>query len=195
MDNIRANMTAVILAGGKSSRFGGEDKAFALVGNVPMIRLVIDRLKVVFDRIIVISNSPDKYRAWRDVSVASDIIKNAGPLGGIHAGMKYSKTPWIFVVSCDMPFIDSALIRQQTEYFASLENIDALVPKVGDSFEPMHSIYRTDISEKLGQFLVSSTDYSIRAFLDTVKTASMEVSYNQFVAGAFRNINKPEDLL
>jgi molybdenum cofactor guanylyltransferase len=195
MEKTPVNMTAVILAGGKSRRFGGEDKAFALIGNVPMIRSVIDKLKVVFDKILVISNSPEKYSEWRDVSVASDIIKNAGPLGGIHSGMMNSKTPYIFVVSCDMPYIDSALIRRQTEYFSTLENIDALVPKVDAYFEPMHSIYRTDISERLGQFLVSSSDYSIRAFLDTVKTASMEVSHDQFVSGAFRNINNPGDLL
>jgi molybdenum cofactor guanylyltransferase len=169
-------MTAVVLAGGKSRRFGGEDKAFAMVGNVPMIRSVIDKLKVVFENILVISNSPEKYGKWQDVSVASDIVKNAGPLGGIHSGMKNSKTPCIFVVSCDMPYIDSALIMRQTEYFSTLENIDVLVPKVGDYLEPMHSVYRTDISEKLGQFLVSSSDYSIRAFLDTVNTASMEIS-------------------
>jgi molybdenum cofactor guanylyltransferase len=189
------DMTAVILAGGKSSRFGGEDKAFAMIGNSPMIRSVIDKLKVVFDRILVISNSPEKYGEWPDVAVASDIIKNAGPLGGIHSGMKHSETPFIFVVSCDMPYIDSALIRLQTEYFSTLENIDALVPRVGNYMEPMHSIYRTDISERLGQFLVSSSDYSIRAFLDTIKTASMKVSHDQFVSGAFRNINKPGDLL
>jgi molybdopterin-guanine dinucleotide biosynthesis protein A len=195
MDKIRADMTAVILAGGKNRRFGGIDKAFALVGNVPMIRSVIDKLQVVFDRILVISNSPEKYRGWPEVTVVSDIITNAGPLGGIHAGMKLSKTPYIFVVSCDMPYIDSDLILRQTEYFSTLENIDALVPKVDSYFEPMHSIYRTDISEKLGQFLLSSSDYSIRAFLETVRTASMEVSHDQYISGAFRNINRPGDIL
>lgn len=188
-------MTAVILAGGKNRRFGGIDKAFALVGNVPMIRLVIDKLQVVFARILVISNSPDKYTGWPEIAVASDIITNAGPLGGIHAGMKHSKTPYIFVVSCDMPYIDSELILRQTEYFSTLENIDALVPKVGSYFEPMHSIYKTDISDKLGQFLFSSTDYSIRAFLETVNMASMEVSHDQYTSGVFRNINRPGDIL
>ncbi|MGF1587355.1 MAG: molybdenum cofactor guanylyltransferase [Bacteroidales bacterium] len=195
MDTVPGNITAVILAGGKSTRFGGVDKAFTLVGKVPMIRMVIDRLHVVFENILVISNSPEKYREWADVSVEPDIFLDAGPLGGIHAGMKHSETPYIFVVSCDMPYIDSGLIRRQTEYFGNLENIDALVPTINSRWEPMHSIYRTDISEKLAHFLSSTSNYSIRAFLDTVRTASMEVSADQFISGAFRNINSPRDLL
>ena len=199
MDDLSDNFTAVVLAGGKNIRFGGNDKAFVRVGNVPMVELIIGRLKTVFRNILVVSNFPGKYYGYQGISVTSDIINDSGPLGGIHAAMTTAATSWIFVVSCDMPGLDPAFVIKQLEYFGKSQDIDALVPLIRDekvsAIEPLHAIYRSALAGRLGEFLGSSASYSIRAFLSTIRVAYMEVEAGQSGHDAFRNINRPEDLL
>jgi molybdopterin-guanine dinucleotide biosynthesis protein A len=189
-----SHITAVVLAGGKNTRFGGADKAFAMIGNVPMVEIVTGRLGEIFKNILVITNSPEKYEAYSGITLIADIFKGAGPLGGIHAAMKNAVTPFIFVVSCDMPFLDTGLIMAQIDFFGSHQKVDALMPRIGSDIEPLHTIYSTSLAESLEEFLVMSPDYSIRAFLK-----DREVVYFDLPAGprqkkAFSNINIIRDI-
>lgn len=200
MHDLSDDFTAVVLAGGKNTRFGGNDKAFVHVGDVPMVELIIGRLKSIFKNILVVSNSPGKYCLFEDISVTSDIINDSGPLGGIHAAMTTAATSWIFVVSCDMPGLDTSFISKQLDYFGKLKDVDALIPFIKQAqqlqaIEPLHAVYRSGLACKLEEFLGSSASYSIRAFLRTIRVAYMEVESGQPLHDAFRNINRPEDLL
>jgi molybdenum cofactor guanylyltransferase len=195
MDNIFNRMTAAILAGGMNTRFGGKDKAFALIEGVPMVERIVARLREVFGHILVITNFPERYSAFSSIETASDIVKNAGPLGGIHAAMKNAKTPFIFIVSCDMPHIDSGLIREQVALSGSMGEADALIPRINSNIEPLHGIYKTELAPGLESFLSSSDQYSIRSFLASRKVVYMDLPASDSVKKAFSNINSPSDLL
>lgn len=193
MDSLTDGITAVVLAGGENTRFKGTDKAFVKIGGVPMVEHVVERLAGIFENILIVTNSPGSYSGFSNIRVVTDILKGFGPLGGIHAAMKAVKTPVIFVVSCDMPFIDTGIIREQAELFAGLRNNDVLIPRINSKAQPLHGIYRACLAERLGKYLSSCSDYSIRAFLKDIRVGYMDLPATVPVLKAFSNINSPRD--
>jgi molybdenum cofactor guanylyltransferase len=194
MTSPEGKITAVVLAGGKNIRFKGVDKAFVRVHGVPMIERILNTLDGIFEDIIVVTNSSGKYQSMGNLGFASDIYKNAGPLGGIHAAMKKSETPFIFVFSCDMPYLDRDIIKGQITFFRKLQNADALIPRLNSNIEPLHAIYRSALAGSLAEFLDSSPDYSIRAFLEKTRVAYYYLPCTSREIKAFSNINTAADI-
>ena len=187
-------ITAVILAGGRNLRFGGKDKAFFLVNGIPMVEIISGRLRELFKKILVVTNSPGSYAGYTDLPYICDIWTGKGPLGGIHTAMVNVKTPLIFVVSCDLPFIDKGLISKQTDLFFRKKKADALIPRINSNIEPLHAIYSSRLAGRLGKFLSSTSDYSIRTFLSLLDVAYMDLPADEPVIRAFTNVNSPCDL-
>jgi molybdopterin-guanine dinucleotide biosynthesis protein A len=103
------HITGIILAGGKSSRFG-EDKALYRYNGKPMVEYAIDVLGTICENILLITNKPDEYSKFNDIKLVHDKYLGCGPLGGIHAGLLESKNEDNLIVSCDMPEINSGLL-------------------------------------------------------------------------------------
>ena len=187
-------ITAVILAGGMNSRFSGKDKAFFPVNGVPMVEIISGRLMDLFKKILVVTNSPGRFAGYTDLPFVCDTYSGTGPLGGIHAAMANAKTPYIFVVSCDMPFIDKEIIGKQADLFFKRKKADALIPRINRRIEPLHAIYSSKLDGRLGAFLSVTSDYSIRAFLGGLDVAYMDLPADASVMRAFTNVNSPQDL-
>ncbi|OGC04295.1 hypothetical protein A2276_06820 [candidate division WOR-1 bacterium RIFOXYA12_FULL_43_27] len=135
-------MNGIILAGGKSLRFG-EDKAFVKIGEGEdlyprfLIEIIIGLLARLFDKVIIVTNYPEKYKNY-PVEIVVDRIRGVGPLGGIHAGLLASDTEHNFIMACDMPFPQAELVR----FLGSrAKNQDLIIPKRGEGFEPLFSVY------------------------------------------------------
>ncbi len=101
--------TAIILAGGKSSRMGF-DKQFLIINEKRVMEIVISKLRAEFKEIIIVTNKPESYKNLAD-KVVSDIIKGKGPLSGLHAGLKHSSSKYSYFIACDMPNINIEYIR------------------------------------------------------------------------------------
>src|SRR3990167_7393360 len=133
-------ITAIILAGGKSSRMGF-DKAFLRIRHRPIIADILDKLKNIFDEILIVI-SPSRAFGYSanstDLRVVSDVFPEKGPLGGIYTGLLNSKTKYNFVAACDMPFLNAALIRYLVEHKG---DYDIIIPKMGKEFHPLFGIY------------------------------------------------------
>ncbi|MCK6650149.1 MAG: molybdenum cofactor guanylyltransferase, partial [Bacteroidia bacterium] len=112
-------ITGIILAGGKSSRMG-TDKGIVELNNKALIEYVIETLREVTDQIIIIANNNhyDKF----GYEVYPDIIKEAGPMGGIYTGLFYSTTEHNFILSCDTPLLNKNILK---EIIATTQNNDA----------------------------------------------------------------------
>jgi molybdopterin-guanine dinucleotide biosynthesis protein A len=139
--------TGVILAGGRSTRFGDRDKAVAELAGTPMIRRVADRLVDVVDALVVNCRT-DQAEAIRGalcgyphgVVLAEDERPDRGPMAGIMTGLRAVESPYAFVVACDMPFVDPRLVSHLFERAAGQ---DAAVPRLGDRwFQTTHAVYR-----------------------------------------------------
>lgn len=193
-DKIISNIAAAILAGGKNSRMSGFNKAFIQIDGIPIIQRTLKLLKGIFEEVVLVTNSPQDFSAYdKEVIIATDIIKNVGPLGGMHSALSVTSKKAVFFVACDMPFLHNALISKQLNYF-SKTNCDCLVPRLDASVEPLHSIYKKYLKDKINSFVQNSNDYSIRNFLKTIDVYYWDLTNNRLNREIFKNLNTKEDL-
>src|SRR5262245_4957512 len=132
-----AATTGVILAGGRASRMGGRDKAFAAIDGEPIAVRTVRLFQRLFPQVLVATNRPERFGSL-GVETVADHHPGCGPLAGIHAAMLASSHPWIFVVACDMPGLDAEVIRW---LLARPRTADAVVPRWDDDVEPLHALY------------------------------------------------------
>jgi molybdopterin-guanine dinucleotide biosynthesis protein A len=130
------DVTGIVLAGGQSTRLG-QDKALLEIQGRTLVERVIDRLRCVVARIVLVTNSPDRF-AFLALPTARDRIPGVGTLGGLHAGLGAIDTEYGLVVGCDMPFLSVALLR----HIISLRGShDVVMPCLGKHYEPLHALY------------------------------------------------------
>ena len=114
---IENNIIGIILAGGKSSRFG-EDKSTAKLGNKTLLDHTVSKIENEFNEILVISNNKDFNFKNNKIHVLGDCIEGQlGPLVGILTAMKWvtknkKNYKWIASFPCDTPFFDIKLISE-----------------------------------------------------------------------------------
>jgi molybdopterin-guanine dinucleotide biosynthesis protein A len=129
-------MTGIILAGGENKRMG-VDKAFLTVAGIPLIEHVLGVLGAVVQRIIIVTNSPERYRTY-DARIVTDRLDRRGPLTGMYSGLFSSESEYNVVVACDMPFLNAGLLSFMMEL---APGYDAVVPAFGELTEPLHAVY------------------------------------------------------
>ncbi|MBI5118539.1 molybdenum cofactor guanylyltransferase [Candidatus Poribacteria bacterium] len=137
--------SAVILAGGKSTRMG-RNKALLDFGGETLIGRLHGILKKAFDEVLISANEPGIYR-FLGVPVVPDVFIEAGSLAGIHAGLLRSQAQLCFFVACDMPFVNMELVRLLHRF---TNDYDVVIPQSrfdNDSrtgLEPLHAFYSRD---------------------------------------------------
>lgn len=132
----------VIVAGGRSTRFGDVDKATVRVDGVPMIRRVADGLAPAVDELVV--NCRRKQRpafetvlSGLDVRFAEDPILDRGPVAGLRTGLQATTAEYAAVVACDMPFVPTSLLDH---LFAASRTNSGAVPEVGSEPQPFPAV-------------------------------------------------------
>ena len=111
------NILGVVLAGGKSSRFG-TNKSLSMLANNKLIEHVINKIDAYFSEILVISNDSSLKLNNQKINIIKDCIKgHLGPLAGILSAMKYAnsfknKYKWIITFPCDTPFFNKIIIEK-----------------------------------------------------------------------------------
>lgn len=186
------DISCVILAGGKNSRFGGKNKAFATINGDTVFDMLLSQIRPLFDDIILVSNNPEVYAAYSGLRVFPDIIKNIGPVGGIYTAMKNTDKKAVFVVACDMPFIRKEIVADVINRYLS-GTYDAVVPIAGGLKEPLHSVVSTATLDVIvGQ--IASRQYSVYKFFDKLQVGYFEFDSRSSEKNVFFNINSLEDL-
>lgn len=184
-------VTGVVLAGGRSRRFG-ENKALVRIHGVPMIERVARVLQQVFERVILSTNDPEPYRFLR-LPTVEDLHPGVGPLGGLHAGLSRMADDAGFFVACDMPFLQPGLIRYMARLFPEA---DAVVPRIGPYVEPLHALYRRRCVDPVLR-AIQEGERRIVSFYPAVRIRYVEESdIRAFDPGlkAFTDVNRPEEL-
>ena len=129
-------VTGILLAGGKSRRMG-EDKRYLVVGEQTLLERGLGVLRSTFQEVLVVI-AQDSPQLVVDARVVRDLIPDCGSLGGLYTGLIQATTPYIFVVACDMPFLDQAVIAQFTSRRATA---DIVMAKIEARLHPMHALY------------------------------------------------------
>ncbi|TKS64651.1 MAG: molybdenum cofactor guanylyltransferase [Nitrospira sp.] len=186
-------VTGVLLAGGNSRRMG-EDKRYLVVGEQTLLERGLAVLRSLFQQVLVVI-AQDSPPLDVDARVVRDLLPDCGSLGGLHSGLTEATTPYIFVVACDMPFLDPAVIAQFTSRRATA---DIVMAKLAGRLHPMHALY--------GKRCLPVVEQMIRArqlkIQDMVSHASLRVHYVTEVdlltidpsGRSFHNVNTPADL-
>lgn len=185
----KKNITAVLLAGGKSSRMG-TDKGILEINGIKMIESIILAVKPIVDEIIIIANN-DHYD-YLGYAVHKDLIKEAGPLAGIYTGLSYSNTEKNLVISCDIPFVNSGLLSYIID---NAGNCEVAVPVHNGVTEPLCAIYSKKCVNTFKK-LILDNELKMHNVLNYFLTKQIFISTNQsfYNSKLFTNINTLDEL-
>lgn len=180
----------LVLAGGQGRRMGGVDKGLQVLRGRPMVDHVIERLRPQVDEVLVNANQNlERYGVYGCPVVPDAVGGFAGPLAGLHAGMKSTRAPLILTVPCDSPFLPLDLAARLR---AALEKnrADIAVAKTRDQAHPVFALARTAVLPHLEAFLARG-ERKIDLWYASLRV--VEVPFDD-QEDAFSNINTPQDL-
>jgi molybdopterin-guanine dinucleotide biosynthesis protein A len=165
---METEVTGILLAGGKSRRMG-EDKRHLVVGEQTLLERGLAVLRSTFQDVLVVI-AQDSPPLGVDARVVRDLVPDCGSLGGLYSGLMQATTPWVFVVACDMPFLDQAVIAQFT---SRRTTADIVMAKLDARLQPMHALYGKQCLPVLEQ-MVRARQLKIQ---EMVSQSSLRVCY------------------
>lgn len=177
--------TAIILAGGKSSRMG-RDKSLLSTNDIPLIGKIASQLEGHFPEIIVSANDREKYR-FLHLPVIPDLETGKGPLMGIYSALLRSEHEINFVVACDIPELDLQYIQ---ELIKEAKDHQIVVPIWSDGrLEPLFAVYKKSVVGNIKK-LLDAGHGKIRLLFE-----SADVKYLPLPDEGkwYRNLNTMED--
>jgi molybdopterin-guanine dinucleotide biosynthesis protein A len=185
-------ISVAILAGGKSTRMG-RDKAFLEVGGKMVVERVIERVQPLTDDLFVNTNTPTHYEQFR-LRMEKDVYPGKAALGGIFTAIHAARHPHVLVVACDMPFLNSGLLK----YLADMAPIaDVVIPLVSPPQpETLHAVYSKACLPVIEPRLRANR-LRIIGFFDDVSVhyiERQEVTRFDPQFRSFINLNTPDDL-
>ena len=165
LTKVRPHLSGAILAGGRSTRMG-RDKAELKVAlpsgeRLTMLQLVHRGIEPVCDETLIVGG-PE--RSGINAKRIADLHPAAGPLGGILSALVASSNDRVFVVACDMPFVNTRVIAGLA---ALVEDHDAVVPRVDGRLETLHAIYSVDCAVPI-RIALEAGERRVRSFFASI---------------------------
>jgi len=181
-------ITAVILAGGQASRMDGEDKGLIVFRELPLISHVINITKPKVSQILISANRNfEEYTNFGKV-ISDDLEGYQGPLAGISKALKVCSTPYLLVLPCDSPLIDTALIDSLIEKM-EISKVDICVAHDGSIMHATFALMQTKLEKSLEEFLEEG-GRKMALWYRQQSLERIDVSSHLEV---LTNINRPED--
>ena len=177
---------AAVLTGGASRRMG-EEKASIPIDGAPVIVRELSVLRAMFERVFLIGPKPIAIRDM-PIEVIPDAMPGAGPVPAIATALRGATASWLFVIACDMPLLDAALI--ETLWRARSGGCDAVVPRQDKRLHPLAAFYATQ-SLAAWEESIHARTCRVRDVLKKLNLCVVDFPEN---AKALTNINTPEDL-
>jgi molybdenum cofactor guanylyltransferase len=192
---IAADVTGLILSGGRGSRMDNADKGLQLLDGVPLAQRVLARLAPQVGHVAISANrNLDEYGRFGVPVWPDDMPDYAGPLAGLQAGLARCNTRYLSTVPCDSPFLPLDLIERLMQALVSSSADLAYAVTDGDDEKelrahPVFALMRADLLPLLTAYLQSG-GRKVRAWQATLNSVAVH-----FPDGAaFRNINSRDDL-
>ncbi len=194
--------TALILAGGQSSRMGFDKQTLQLEGQ-PLAIHIAGQLKRIFRQILIVSQRPDLYEdwlgAWPGLALISDIYPGQGPMSGIHAGLLQAESPFVYVTGCDMPRVSPDLIlHMMTRLRTSQDHpVGAMLRRESGHLEPLNAFYAKGLAPLMEVRLKEKVS-GLQAFCRDqafVWLTEEELAVRDPDFQSFEDYNQPSDLV
>jgi molybdenum cofactor guanylyltransferase len=182
-------ITGLVLAGGMGRRMDSRDKGLVEFRDKPMVAHAIDRLRPQVASLIINANrNVETYAALGFPVVSDEVSGFAGPLAGLHSGMRTCETAFIATVPCDSPFLPLDLIAR-LQAALQLQDADIAVASTGGQLQPVFALYKTSLVTSLEKFL-GEGGRKIDKWYEQHKTVAVDFEDEH----AFANINSAAEL-
>jgi len=186
------NILGVVLAGGKSKRFG-KDKSTVKLNNKTLIDHTLDKIKSKLNKIIIVSND----KISKDYITIKDCIDGQlGPLVGVLSAMKWinkNNYPynWIITFPCDTPFFDISIIDK---FFEVSQLNDSLLyfAKTEEKRHNIFGLWSLKLIKTLETDIVKNNYRKVEKWADKIGVRTISISYKE--VDPFFNINTKIDL-
>ena len=189
-----SKILGVVLAGGKSLRFG-EDKSQVKLNNKSLIDHILSEVLTEFKELLIVSNNPIEFNKSENISIISDFKNNLGPLGGVLTAMKWIKDnkkdyQWISTFPTDTPFFKNQILK----YFhdkINLKNGKLFFIKSNNTRHNIFGLWSIDLADKLEKDLENG-DRKVEDWANKIGVNIIDMQFEK--NDPFFNINTKEDL-
>ena len=190
------NILAVVLAGGKSKRFG-EDKNQAKLGGITLLEHVLKKVTPKFNKTLIISNQNLNIKKINSITIVPDCIQeNLGPLVGVLTAMKWikknnEKYQWIATFPCDTPFFDTSIVDEYKKKI-NLNESSLYFVKSNEKRHNIFGLWSIDLLDTLENDLVKNNFRKVEDWANKIGVKVINIKFDKF--DPFLNINTKEDL-
>jgi molybdopterin-guanine dinucleotide biosynthesis protein A len=192
--------SAIILAGGGSSRFG-QDKGLLRLAGKPMIKYVMDAASGIVDEKIIVVKSEAQAKNFEKVvesgvTVVVDVNNMKGPLVGAHTGLQRARGRYSLLLPCDTPLVSRDILSHLAEL--SL-NRNAVIPRYPNGYiEPLQAVYRTKPAFEATREALNQERLDLRSMIKKLKRvryiSTLVLRQLDPNLSTFYNVNSPKDL-
>ena len=186
-------LSIVVQAGGESLRMGTNKALLPFLG-VPLIERVVERVRHLAAEVLITTNQPAGFE-YLHLPLVPDPIPGQGALVGLHTALRAASQPYVAVVACDMPFVNSHLISYQLDRLVG-EQVDLVIPLTEQGYEPFHAVYRRETCLSAVDAALQCGKKRMISWFDQVWVRELgQANLQRFdpLGRAFLNINTPEE--
>ena len=188
------NILPVVLAGGKSKRFG-EDKSHTQLGSKILIDYILSEIINDFNEVIIVANDPIKHLSSNKITKIEDYKKDLGPLGGVLSAMKWvkdnhKKYQWIVTFPSDTPFFKISVLN---EFFNKINKKESelFFMKFNEKRHNIFGLWSMDLIDQLEKDLENGSR-KVEKWANDIGVKTINMSFEK--EDPFFNINTKEDL-
>ena len=188
------NILGVVLAGGKSQRFG-EDKSQVKLGGKLLIDYILSEIIDEFQEVLLISNNSINFKKSEKISLVDDFKKDLGPLGGVLTAMKWIKKKnknyqWISTFPVDTPFFKKQILK---DFLQTLKHEESKLffIRSDDTRHNIFGLWSIDLLDRLEEDL-NKGERKVEIWANSIGVKSINMKFEN--KNPFFNINTKEDL-
>ncbi len=192
--------SAIVLAGGFSSRFG-QDKAVLLLNGKPLVRHVVDAVSPIVDEVILVVNNQERKEKYSEllgqhVKFAIDLEEAKGPLVGALSGFEIAQGKYSLLLPSDLPLVSRDVVEL---LFELCYNRTAVIPRwPNQQIEPLHAVYHTKSALEAAGMAVADGLLNVAAMIDNLGgvryVSTLVIQQMDPQLKTFFNVNTPVDL-
>jgi len=192
--------SAIILAGGFSSRFG-QDKGLLLVANKPLIKHVLDATNGIVDEAVIVVSSDNQAEDFArvvnsNVKIVVDVDDVQSPLMGTLTGLGKAQGEYSLLLPCDTPLVSQKVLQL---LFELCLNRNAVIPRWPNGYiEPLQAIYRTKAAREATKQAFNEGELNLRSIVDRLQNvryvSTLVLQQLDPKLRTFFNVNTPLDL-
>ena len=188
------NILAVVLAGGKSKRFG-EDKNQIKLGDKTLLEHVLSKINNKFEEILIVSSHNLEIKKSENITIIPDCFDDFGPLAGVLSSMKWVKEnqkqyKWVATFPSDTPFFETSIIEEYKKRI-NINDSSLYFIKSNNKRHNIFGLWSIDLLDVLEDDLKNNNFRKVEDWADKIGVKTINIEVNEF--DPFFNINTKED--